>query len=75
MRGPDESVGAVDFGPDGETLVTGDDAGAVELWRVSLPGAEEAIDQLWEAVGRDLTDVERDTFLPKSGAGASCDFF
>ncbi|MFJ9634599.1 hypothetical protein ACIRU8_43600 [Streptomyces sp. NPDC101175] len=52
------------FSPDGHTLASADNDGTVQLWNVSLPSAPRLIHNLCDAVRRDITQQERDLYLP-----------
>ncbi|XUL85800.1 hypothetical protein ACQ86D_03075 [Streptomyces galilaeus] len=63
MTGHVGSVVSVDFGPDDRTLATGGEDGTARLWSLTLPDPRQAVDKICSAVRRDLTALERTTYL------------
>ncbi|NGO47285.1 WD40 repeat domain-containing protein [Streptomyces ureilyticus] len=71
LTGNDDAVESVTFSPDGHTLASSSTTTG-HLWDVDLPDQAGALREVCRAVGRDLTAVERSTYLPESSSGPTC---
>ncbi|GAA4656691.1 hypothetical protein GCM10023324_01050 [Streptomyces youssoufiensis] len=52
------------YSPDGRTLATSSEDGAVRLWDVTLPGPARVIDVICRSIGREISPRERGLYLP-----------
>ncbi|WP_455681868.1 nSTAND1 domain-containing NTPase [Streptomyces viridosporus] len=72
LTGHTGEVNAVAFSPDGHTLATGSADHTVRLWDVALPRPGAAIHKICQAVNRDLTQQEREAYLPGQSVDPVC---
>ncbi|MEO3751149.1 helix-turn-helix domain-containing protein [Streptomyces sp. B6B3] len=72
IMGHRTAVEALAFSPDGATLATGDRQGRVRYWEEDVFTPTEAIDQVCQAVNRDLTEEERLLYLPDDRVRPVC---
>ncbi|MFE1443772.1 trypsin-like peptidase domain-containing protein [Streptomyces sp. NPDC058739] len=72
LSGHNDTVASVAFSPDGRTLATSSVDDTARLWDVNLPQPSEAIRKICHAVNRDLTSLERRTYLSDQSGGAIC---
>ncbi|MEV0736538.1 WD40 repeat domain-containing protein [Streptomyces sp. NPDC050549] len=63
MTGHVGSVRSVAFSLDDRTLATGSVDGTARLWNLTLPDPRQAVEEICAAVRRDLTPLERTTYL------------
>ncbi|MGP4001322.1 nSTAND1 domain-containing NTPase [Streptomyces sp. 8N706] len=64
LTGYANTVAAVEFSPDGRTLATANYDKTVWLWKLDLPTPDESIRKICHAIHRNLTPLERSTYLP-----------
>lgn len=72
FTGHTNTVAALGFAPDGRTLAAADYAKTVRLWNIDLPTPAEAADKVCRALHRDLTPLERSTYLAEGSDTAVC---
>ncbi|WP_329537955.1 hypothetical protein OG568_57700 (plasmid) [Streptomyces sp. NBC_01450] len=72
LTGHTSTVLALVFSADGRTLLTGSADQTLRRWDVALPVPAAAIDQICQAIGRDLTANERSTYLPDQPPHTTC---
>ncbi|MCI3935109.1 WD40 repeat domain-containing protein [Streptomyces sp. AN091965] len=72
FTGHTEDVSTIMFSTDASTLVTLGDDKTVRLWKVDVPTPARSIRKICRLIHRDLTPLERSTYLPKGPARPVC---